>query len=256
MVVPSAADVAALARSSPWRWSTLRFTVRWSGSAGDTQPLRAWLRRPDRLRVETTDGALQQVVHESPAEVGVFTFNGEPPYTATLPWWTDPAAPRPRLRADGLVTVRPDGFSEVSYDAPMYQNYFWVAMLDPVELADGQSADAETSMPGTEIDTVTEVEHAGYPAWEAIVRPTPAYDPRCTCCPLLRSREVDLAEAEAGAGDEVVLDEYPEAYRIRLDVGTGVCVLTEPIGGSASCSGHELWIEAVDEQMPDELFRT
>lgn len=199
MVALSSAEVFALARSSPWRWSTLRFTVRWLGRAGNTQQLRAWLRRPDRLRVETADGVLERIVQDSPAQVGVFTFSGEP-YTATLPWWTDPAAPRPRLRADGLVAARPDGFFEVSYDAPMYQNCFGVAMLDPVELADGQSADAESTMPGTEIDTVTEVEHAGYPAWEVIVRPTPAYDPCCACCPLLRSREVDLAEAEAGAG--------------------------------------------------------
>jgi hypothetical protein len=32
------------------------------------------------------------------------------------------------------------------------------------------------------------------------------------------------------------------------------CVLTEEIGGSAPGSGHELVIEAVDEQLPDELF--
>lgn len=60
--------------------------------------------------------------------------------------------------------------------------------------------------------------------------------------PLLRSREVDVAEAESGAGDKVVLDEYPEAYRVRLDVGTGMCVLTEPIGGSTLGSGHQLRI--------------
>ena len=144
----------------------------------------------------------------------------------------------------------------ISYDAPMYRDYFWVAMLDPVELADGHSPDADASLPGTEIDAAVEVEHAGRRAWEAIVRPTPAYQPRCTCCSLLRSREIDLAEAASGAGDKVVLAEYPQAYRVRLDVGTGVCVLTEPIGGSMPGSGHELRIEAVDEPMADDLFRS
>jgi hypothetical protein len=255
MASQSASDFAALARSSPWLWSTLRFTARWPGDPWRPQELRGWLRRPDRLRVETVDGALVQVVHGSPQRVGLITSDGDR-HTATLPWWTAPDAPRPLVRADGLVTTRPHRFtSETSYDAPMYRDYFWVAMLDPVELADGHSPDADASLPGTEIDAVAQVEHAGRPAWEAIVRPTPAYEPRCTCCSLLRSREVDVAEAESGAGDKVVLDEYPEAYRVRLDVGTGVCVLTEPIGGSTPGSGHQLRIEAVDEPMGDDLFR-
>lgn len=252
---PSASDLAALARSSPWRWSTLRFTVRWPGDRWRTQEIRAWLRRPDRLRVETLNGDLLQVVRESPPQVGVLTSSGRS-YTATLPWWTAPEVPRPVLRADGLVAARPDRFAaEASYDAPMYRDYFWVAMLDPVELADGHSPDADAVLPGTEIDSVVEVEHAGRPAWEAIVRPTPAYEPRCTCCSLLRSREVDLAEAESGAGDKIILTEYPECYRVRLDVGTGVCVLTEPIG-TDSVAGHDVRIEAVDEPMADELFRS
>jgi hypothetical protein len=256
VAAPSVSDIAALARSSPWRWSTLRFTARWPGDPWRAQELRAWLRRPDRLRVETVDGALVQVVHEFPQQVGVVTSDGDR-YTETLPWWTAPGAPRPLLRADGLVSARPDRFtSGISYDAPMYRDYFWVAMLDPVELVDGRNPDTAASLPGTEIDAVAEVEHAGRPAWEAVVRPTPAYAPRCTCCSLLRSREIDLAEAAAGAGDKVVLAEYPQAYRVRLDVGTGVCVLTEPIGGSTPGSGHELRIEAVDEPMADDLFRS
>jgi hypothetical protein len=253
---PSTADFAALARSSPWRWTTLRFTVRWPGDPWRSQTLRAWLRRPDQLRVETVDGALVQVVHETPQRVGVVTLGGNHD-PEIRPWWTAQNAPHPPRRADGLVTARPDRFfSDFSYDAPMYRDYFWVAMLDPVELADGRSPDADTSLPGTELNAVTEVQHAGRRAWEALVRPTPAYEPRCSCCSLLRSREVDLAEAEAGAGENVVLAQYPEAYRVRLDVATGVCVLTEPIGSSAPVFGHELRIEAVDEPMADHLFQS
>ena len=100
---------------------------------------------------------------------------------------------------------------------------------------------------------MTEVEHADRPSCEAVVRTTPAYEPRCGCCPLLRSREVDLAEY--ADHPEALLASYPEAFRVRLDVGTGVCVLTEQIGGPTPGWGHDLRIEAVDEPIADELFR-
>lgn len=45
-----------LARSSPWRWSTLRFVNRWNGpSPAGVPAVRAWLRRPGLLRVERLD---------------------------------------------------------------------------------------------------------------------------------------------------------------------------------------------------------
>jgi hypothetical protein len=227
--VPDAVAFAALARSSPWRWSTLRFTVRFDREHEDPAGIRAWLRRPDVVRVETVGGALLQIVRERPQD-------GE--RTEVL------------FRPDGLVADRRDWFS---YDAPMYQNYFWVAMLDPLELADGRDPESgEPSWPAVLVDAVTEVEHAGRRAWEAVVRPTDVYEPRCGCCPLLRTHDVDVREW----GDDVrgVLAEYPEAYRVRLDVGTGVCVLTEAIGGLTPGAGHDLHIEAVDEPMDDALF--
>ena len=100
---PSADSFAALARSSPWRWSTLRFTERRSGPAARAD-IRAWLRRPDLLRVETAAGGLIQVVRErrqrGPQD-----------------------GPRPILRSDGLVDLRPDPPSFDSYDAPMFQAF-------------------------------------------------------------------------------------------------------------------------------------
>jgi hypothetical protein len=134
----------------------------------------------------------------------------------------------------------------------MYQDYFWVAMLDPVEFADGRDPDGAPMGPALLLDDVHEVEHAGRLAWETVARTTPAYDPRCGCCPLLRSREVDLVEFRDHP--DHVLRAYPEAYRVRLDVGTGVCVLTEEIGGLSPGKGHDLRIEAVDEPMVDRLF--
>lgn len=234
MTTPTAETFAALARSSPWRWSTLRFAVSWSGGPIGTGSVRAWLRRPDLLRVEHLDGGLIQVVREAPRSGG---------------------GREPVLRPDGLVDRRPDRRWEgdwTAYDAPMYQNYHWVAMLDPVELVDGVDRDTGSVVRAVVVDELLEVEHGGRPAWEAVVRTTPAYEPRCGCCPLLRSREVDLLEFEHYP--EQILTVYPDAYRVRLDVGTGVCVYTEEIGGLAPGPRHGVWIEAVDEPMDDELF--
>jgi hypothetical protein len=244
---PSADDFAALARSSPWRWSTLRFTEgRVGPRARDT--LRARLRRPDALRVETMGGELVQVVRERRQAVGVLSISGG--RAERVPWPGDAGAPAPEFRPDGLVAARPSA-RVLSYDAPMYQDYSWVAMLDPVELADGQDHDSgEPADAPLVVDEVTEVDHHGRAAWEAVVRPTDVYEPRCACCPLLRTREIDLLEYGTA-----MLAEYPEAFRVRLDVGTGVCVLTREIGGLSPGAGHEVRIEAVDEPMDEELFR-
>lgn len=243
MPTPSPESFAALARSSPWLWSTLRFTGRGLPDARSA-PVRAWLRRPDLLRVETLGGTLLQVVREAGPVTTVLSTDGSP---AAAP----PEAVPPVFRDDGLVDLRPG--DRWSYDAPMYQNYRWVAMLDPLELADGIDRESDAIVPALDVRTVTAVEHGGRPAWEAVVTTTPAYEPRCGCCPLLRSREVDLLEY-ADYPDHI-LAAYPEAYRVRLDVGTGICVWTEAIGGPTPGAGHDLRIEAVDGPMDDDLFR-
>ncbi|MGY1830003.1 hypothetical protein ACI8AA_06170 [Geodermatophilus sp. SYSU D01180] len=203
--MPDADAFRALARSSPDRWTTLRFTERrrrawtWSGR------LRAWLRRPDRLRVEDAAGRLLGVVRESGAG-----------------------------------------------DDPMWQDYRWVAELRPRELADGLDPDTGAPAgPALTVDGLREVEHAGRPAWEALVAPTDRYEPRCGCCPLLRSRRVD--EPEWGSVPDGV--EYPTTHLVRLDVRTGVCVWAEALDGTFAGETHDLRIEAVDEPLPDELFR-
>ena len=246
MLSPSADSFAALARSSPWRWSTLRFTVAWPGDPWRTGAVRAWLQRPDSLRVESVDGALLRAERTTPPSIGIYGGS-----TRQAEWASQ--AVRPPLRADGLVAERPDD-PLLTYDDPMHESYHWVAMLDPAELADGVDRLSGARAPALRTESVRAVEHAGRAAWEAVVVPEDTYEPRCGCCPLLRTRAVDLLEFEDRP--EHVLEAYPDAFRVRLDVQTGVCVRTEEIGGLRPGAGHDVRIEAVDEPMDDALFVT
>lgn len=245
---PSADAFAALARSSPWRWSTLRFTVAWPEDRWKTVAVRAWLRRPDALRVESLDGDLLRAERTTPPTVGVYGRDGGS--TRTTGWAS--LSPTPAIRPDGFVAGRPDE-PFLTYDDPMHDDYHWVAMLDPAELADGRDPrSGEPAGVPLQHREVREVQHGGRPAWESVVLPTATYEPRCGCCPLLRTRAVDLVEWEDRP--EQVLAAYPDAYRVRLDLQTGVCVLTEELGGLTPGKGHDLRIEAVDEPMDDALF--
>ncbi len=128
----------------------------------------------------------------------------------------------PVLRPDGLVAERPSDF-DVSYDDPMYGNYSWVAMLDPVELSH------HVSVSDLRVDEVN-----GRPAWRASLEALPGYSPRCggNCCELLYSEvgricEVeDPADAYIGPGAD-----YPDHYDVALDVQTGAVVRCLPVGG-------------------------
>ena len=247
MPTPSADSFAALARSSPWRWSTLRFTVAWPDDPWSTGAVRALLRRPDSLRVESRDGALLRAERTPPPNIGIYGPGGGSTRQAQ---WASQAA-QPPLRPDGLVAERPDD-PLLTYDDPMHDSYHWVAMLDPAELADGVDRQTGERTPALRVESLEAVEHAGRAAWEAVVVPEDTYEPRCGCCPLLRTRAVDLLEFEGHP--EHLLEAYPDAFRVRLDVQTGVCVLTEEIGGLRPGKGHDLRIEAVDEAMDDALF--
>jgi hypothetical protein len=238
--VPDTDDFRALARSSPWLFRTLRFTLR-HGRSDDG--VRVRLRRPDRLRVETLSGACLGVVHEPPGR-GAAVLSAWEGGSAPLP---EPGS-EPVRRPDGLVAVRP--WNRAQADDPMWQDYSFVALLDPVEFADGVDRDTgEHAGPPLEIGPVREVEHAARPAWEAVVTPTGTYEPRCACCSLLRDPVID--RLEWGEARDAV---YPTASRVRLDVGTGVCVLVEALDGTFAGDGHEVVVEAVDEPMADDLF--
>jgi hypothetical protein len=239
---PTIERFRALARSSPWRWSTLRYTEQQPDWRPDDRPVRVLIRRPKLARVERLDGTLLRVLREEPQTVTPLSRYGNL-QPIELPGVSDAVVD---LDADGLVRRRPDRW-DLDTDAAMFGNYYNVALLDPLELADGRDG-----APGTTIDELRLIEHHGREAWEAILRPTAAYDPRCPCCSLLLSELIEDDGTDLRAEDPDFA--YPDAHRVRLDVGTGVCVANEALDGTRAGIGHDIAIEAVDEPMDDELF--
>lgn len=128
----------------------------------------------------------------------------------------------------------------------MFNDYQWVAMLDPVELSDGRGRAGERRPAGTVLSELSEVTHHGRPAWEAVVVPTTEYDPRCSCCPLLLHTDTAMPPPPETL--------RPDAHLVRLDVETGVCVYVEELGGTHGGWTLNVQIEAVDEPMQDALF--
>ena len=233
----------AAARSSPWRWLTLRYTVSnrlVPGPFPDT--VRVWVRRPNLLRAEALDGRLITVRRDEPRTVAGYAKDRD--RTVQLPR-ADTVVPV--MTEDGFVGARPPRW-KLDHDDPMLQNYYDVAMLDPVELADGVGSE-----PGTTIEHLRVVEHHRRVTWEAVVRPTAAYDPRCPCCPLLCSEEAARLGGSTPAGAEPS-SQSPYPHRVRLDLATGVCVYNEQLGGTQAGWGHDAAIEAVDAPMADDLF--
>lgn len=260
---PGPDDFRALARSSPWRFGRLHFTHRPEGE----EAVEAWLTRPGHLEVlargerhvETGVPYTRSVLtFEAPgttgdeAEPGLAHADAEPglaPPDVTEPSPRDshsgvtPQSVEPVRRPDGLVQERPGAF-EIEYDDPMWQNYRWVAMLDPVELSHGVA-----------VSEVHFRERFGRLTWTASCRALPesseeagdGYGPRCSCCALLFG-EVSQ-DLEFGAGGRATLETelvgYPSAYWVSLDVETGVVVDVEPQDGDRAHTAFTNQIHAV-----------
>lgn len=226
-LTPTADAFHALARSSPWRWTTLHFRHR----SAFNGPCEAWVHRPGELLVRLPDGTEHResgLPYSSSVSVVFSSSAGSP--APPVPERRLPHEATPAYRPDGLVAARPDEFG-VDYDDPMYGNYSWVAMLDPVELSHHV---AVTNLRAEEV--------GGRPAWRADLRAEPGYAPRCggNCCELLYSEagrvcEVDdPADAYIGPGAD-----YPDHYDVALDLQTGVVVRCLPIGGAPGAP----WLE-------------
>ena len=159
----------------------------------------------------------------------------------TLDWWL-PEQPFRRLHAwlerpdrvrveseSGAVLADEAGRSDL-----FFENYYWVAMLRPAELATGVA-----------IDSVVPTEHAQRSAYEAVVRPIDGYQPRCSCCSLLPSDLIDPFEVLHVPRPDGF--SFPDRFVARLDAQTGVCVYLEAIGGTRSGVQHDMTILAAGQ---------
>jgi hypothetical protein len=218
----------ALARSSPWRWRTLHFTRR-----GEDEPVEAWVRRPGWMRVRTQGRRDEVIVHEPGGSTTVIFAS-----TDGTPQPVEPPT-EPEFRADGLVERRPDPWDLATPEDPMYNDYTWVAMLDPLELSHH-----------TRIAGLTEGLRGDRAVWRARVWAAEGYEPRCGCCALLWSEISERDEAANGGPawrerhPDVV---YPDGFDVALDVQTGVLVELLPIGGDQPDDRIEVDIHAVDQ---------
>lgn len=242
-VTPTIDAFHALARSSPWRWTTLHFRHR-SGHPG---PCEAWVRRPGELLVRQPDGREERHSGLPYTTSASFAYVSDPDVAPPAP--PRPVLPHeaaPALRPDGLVVERPQAHFEVLYDDPMYGNYSWVAMLDPVELSRH-----------VEVTNLREDEVAGRLAWRADLRAELGYEPRCggNCCELLFSEAGLLADYESM--DEVPESrrgrDYPDHFDVALDAQTGIVVRCVPVGGREDAPWIENDIVEVDADL-DRLF--
>ncbi len=226
---PTESQFRALARSGPWRFTTLHLTHR----RADGEQVEAWLARPGRLRVRTADGRVH-VVDVPPRTVNVIRLDADRS--------EDVVARRPhdvevRLDADGFVAERPRDHL-LDTDDPMWRSYDWVAMLDPVELS-----------VGTEVHELAETLRHGRTTWWARMVAVDGYEPRCSCCPLLWGEVSERLEAGAG-GTTLAASrsdvEYPASWLVGLDLATGVVVSCEPLGGDRRDVGFTVTLHEVD----------
>lgn len=221
-----------LAQSSPWRFSRLHFS--WFPADSTFLPVQAWLTRPGHLVVRLPSGETH-TVEEQPRTNWSLTLHADGSSSAAH-LVTAQGVPAERDE-HGLVITRPDDrFS--GYDDPMWQTYTWVAMLDPRELSEG-----------TTVSDLTETERLGRRTWWATISALEGeYEPRCGCCPLLWGEVSERAELADGGPAWVRHDPdvvYPPAWVLGLDVGTGVVVSAEPIGGSRPDAGFTLTLHEV-----------
>jgi len=199
--MPTADDFQALARSSPWLWRSAH--LRYRGGLGEAE---AWIERPGRTRVRPATGE-EQVLEEDRPSVAYLSFGG----TTSELTVKRPHEVEPVRRTDGLVSARPQDLSIV-YGDPVWRNYSWVALLDPVELSSGVAVDRV----GTEV-------RSGRETWTARLVPLADYQATCGCCALLWSR---VAADEAGFHEPGAT--YPSSYDVALDRATGIVVSARP----------------------------
>lgn len=211
----------ALARSSPWRWRSLRLTHRDDLSPAGAE---ASITRPGRMLVREPGWRSPRLV-EDRLDSATYAIT----YSSSDPDFVPPPPPEPRwamdvppvYRPDGLVAERPQDWF-IRFDDPLHGSYTWVAMLDPEELSHHVS-----------VADLTSHERHGRETWWATVRALEGYEARCAdCC--------DLLLGGAARGLEHV---------VGLDVQTGVLVSLRAV----EATGRDWFIEneilAVDDEV-------
>ncbi|TQK72756.1 hypothetical protein [Nocardioides sp. SLBN-35] len=239
-MTPDADSFRALARSSPWRWRTLLLRARASWLGGEVV---AYVDRPGRLVVRDAGGQVHRV---QGLPYGSFSLRvGNGPGRPESRRTSLPHEVSPVLRPDGLVAERPLAHFEVDYDDPIWCNYTWVAMLDPVELSHHVRADRVRA------DVVE-----GRDVWRADLVPLPGYEPRCGggCCELLWS-EVSWHSDSDGPGTpnwrpvpEGTV--FPDLHDVALDLQTGIVLRCLPVG-APDAVWQEMDVLEVDAPAPD-----
>lgn len=237
-----------LARSSPWRWRTLSFDLHRRPLHGPDHSVRATVARPGRLVIVSPSGEVDDRFEARPEARVV----GGPDSGSAVPLpyaWER----RPVLDDLGLVAVR-DRWSTA--DDPMWQDYQFVAMLDPVELADASPpGDVEWQPddprpPALEVHSLEESTRHGRRTWWTEVSPLRGYDPRCSCCPLLFGRVSEALDATIrGAAEPEDSSVFASRFLVALDVATGVCVHVEHLDGDFAGRGFSLDVLAVDDEV-------
>ncbi|WP_426998612.1 hypothetical protein [Pseudarthrobacter sp. N5] len=217
----------SLCRSSPWKWQTLRFEYADEprmDAAAEPAMVKAWLRRPGALRLESAGGL---VLHST---TGINDSRDGFYVSATRKsWLLPPQLVTPVYDDGGLVRRRP----EAAYGEPGFGNGRFAAALDPVELAGNAPVPIEfPSSNAVGVGAVREVDHEGRPALETVLTPNPAYSPSDPGMPIC----------------------LPGRTLVRIDAGTGVCVASHSLEKATASYGHWLRIMAVDEYMLDDLF--
>ena len=248
-----------LARSSPWRWRALEFDLHRRPLHGPEHSVHALLERGVGLEVRLADGERHRSTARRTREDWSDRGAGghglrEVPFTWELPVEVD---------ADGFVVRRP---AERASDDPMWQDYQFVAMLDPVELADGSLRDPGPEWdpdavppPALDVHRLDGSLRHGRETWWAEVAPREEYSPRCSCCPLLFGRVSDELEALGGAPTARAQQPgltYATRYLVALDVDTGVCLHVEHLDGDHVGRGFSVEIRSVDGDPPVRRGRT
>ncbi|WP_392541926.1 hypothetical protein [Oryzobacter telluris] len=243
----------ALARSSPWRWRALSFDLHRRPLHGPEHAVRATVVRPDRVVVIGADGRLHDTTYPRQTVTRMYLGAGSrPSATVELPYASEVEVD---LDADGLVAVRPH---EPMGGDPMWRDYEFVAMLDPVELADASPPEDGSWAVGTPrpqavlLHRLDTGRRHGRDTWWAEVSARYGYEPRCSCCPLLFGRaSTDLEAVERGAtpGPPPESGVYLDRHLVGLDVATGVCVHVEHLDGDFVGRGFSVDIRGVDDEV-------